>query len=114
MVYLYTDQSMGSVKTAVIREEDGKFCVRSPNNPDWNGGCYDTKGEAEKRLAEVEYFKSKGAAHRVACRWAERSAVALPEESRRTEQYQEPNTSSPGLEAVPRGRVPEEKPKTVS
>lgn len=47
------------LKTAVIREEGGKFCVRSPNNPDWNGGCYDTKGEAKKRLQEVEYFKHK-------------------------------------------------------
>jgi hypothetical protein len=44
-------------KKAVIREEGGKFCVRSPNNPDWNGGCYDTKGEAEDRLKEVEFFK---------------------------------------------------------
>lgn len=45
------------LRTAVIRKEKGKYCVRSPNNPDWNGGCYDTKGEAEKRLSEVEYFK---------------------------------------------------------
>lgn len=45
------------LQTAVIRKEKGKYCVRSPNNPDWNGGCYDSKGEAEKRLSEVEYFK---------------------------------------------------------
>jgi len=45
------------LKDAVIREEDGKYCVRSPNNPNWNGGCYDTKGEAEDRLKEVEFFK---------------------------------------------------------
>jgi hypothetical protein len=44
---------------AVIRKEDGEFCVRSPNNPDWNGGCYPSKGEAERRLEQVEYFKSK-------------------------------------------------------
>lgn len=49
------------LKSAVIREEDGKFCVRSPNNKDWNGGCYDTKGEAEKRLQEVEFFKRQAA-----------------------------------------------------
>lgn len=42
---------------AVIRKEKGQYCVRSPDNPDWNGGCYDSKGEAEKRLQQVEYFK---------------------------------------------------------
>jgi hypothetical protein len=43
---------------AVVRKEKGKgYCVKSPNNPDWNGGCYPTKGEAEKRLSEVEWFK---------------------------------------------------------
>jgi hypothetical protein len=45
------------LRTAVIREEDGQYCVRSPDNPDWNGGCYDTKGEAEDRLKQVEFFK---------------------------------------------------------
>jgi hypothetical protein len=46
------------LQTAVIRHEKGKgYCVRSPNNPDWNGGCYDSKGEAERRLKQVEYFK---------------------------------------------------------
>lgn len=45
------------LQTAVIRKEKGKYCVRSPNNPDWNGGCFDSKGEAEKRLTQVEYFK---------------------------------------------------------
>ncbi len=45
------------LRTAVIRKEKGQYCVRSPNNPDWNGGCYDTKGEAEDRLKAVEYFK---------------------------------------------------------
>ena len=61
-------------RTAVIREENGKYCVRSPNNPDWNGGCYDTKGEAEKRLSEVEYFKHKGAARVLARFWLHRVA----------------------------------------
>lgn len=44
----------------VIRKENGKYCVRSPSNPDWNGGCYDSKGAAEKRLKQVEFFKHKG------------------------------------------------------
>ena len=42
---------------AVIRKEKGQYCVKSPNNPDWNGGCYDSKEEAEKRLQQVEFFK---------------------------------------------------------
>jgi len=45
---------------AIIRKENGKYCVRSPNNPKWNGGCYDSKGAAEKRLKQVEFFKHKG------------------------------------------------------
>jgi hypothetical protein len=45
---------------AVIRKEKGEYCVRSPNNPDWNGGCYPSKGEAEERLKAVEYFKRQG------------------------------------------------------
>lgn len=49
------------IKKAVIRKNDkGEYCVKSPDNPDWNGGCYDTKEEAEERLQEVEYFKSEG------------------------------------------------------
>lgn len=59
MTYSY-DRS-GTAKTAVIRKEKGEFCVRSPDNPDWNGGCYPSKGEAEKRLEQVEYFKHKSA-----------------------------------------------------
>lgn len=56
-------------RTAVIRKEKGQYCVRSPDNPDWNGGCYDTKAEAEERLRQVEYFKHKGAAARVVARY---------------------------------------------
>jgi len=44
-------------KTAVIRKEKGKWCVRSPDNPDWNGGCYNSEEKAKARLKEVEYFK---------------------------------------------------------
>lgn len=57
---------------AVIRKEKGQYCVRSPNNPDWNGGCYDSKSEAEDRLKQVEFFKHKGATslpHRIIYRW---------------------------------------------
>lgn len=31
--------------------------MRSEKNPSWNGGCYDTKTEAEERLKQVEKFK---------------------------------------------------------
>ena len=55
--------------TAVIRKEKGQFCVRSPNNPDWNGGCFDTKGEAEDRLKQVEFFKRQALVLRVAARF---------------------------------------------
>lgn len=54
-------------KEAVIRKEKGEYCVRSPNNPNWNGGCYKSKGEAEKRLKQVEFFKRQ--ADRVALRF---------------------------------------------
>jgi 8-oxo-dGTP pyrophosphatase MutT (NUDIX family) len=47
---------------ALIREEGGKFCVRSPTNSTWSGGCFDSKGEAKKRLTEIEYFKKKDGA----------------------------------------------------
>ncbi len=50
-------------QVAVIRKEKGEFCVRSPDNPDWNGGCYSTKEKAEERLRQVEYFKRKEAAY---------------------------------------------------
>jgi len=48
-------------REGVNRKEKGEYCVRSPNNPDWNGGCYKSKGEAEGRLKEVEYFKHHSA-----------------------------------------------------
>lgn len=35
----------------------GEYCVYSPNNPDWVGGCYDTKEEASERLKQIEFFK---------------------------------------------------------
>jgi hypothetical protein len=44
-------------RTAYIKKEKGKWCVKSKHNPDWSGGCYDTKKEAEERLKQVEAAK---------------------------------------------------------
>jgi hypothetical protein len=47
-----------------VKHEKGKgYCVKSEKNPGWSGGCYGDKGEAEKRLNQVEMFKhmKKGA-----------------------------------------------------
>lgn len=48
-------------KFAYIKKikEDGKtkYEVKSESNPDWSGGKYDTKEEAEDRLRQVEFFK---------------------------------------------------------
>lgn len=45
--------------TSYIKKEKGKgYCVKSKDSPDWSGGCYPTKGEAKKRLQQVEMFKS--------------------------------------------------------
>jgi len=41
-----------------IKKTKGKgYCVKSEKSPSWNGGCYETKGEAKKRLNQVEMFK---------------------------------------------------------
>jgi hypothetical protein len=48
---------------AVVVHEHGKFCVKSPSNPDWSGGCYDTKKEAEDRLKQVEMMKHINQGH---------------------------------------------------
>lgn len=44
-------------KKSYIAKEKNKYCVKSRNNPDWSGGCYNTKAESEKRLAQVEAIK---------------------------------------------------------
>lgn len=45
-------------RTSVIRKnKKGEYCVKSESNPDWSGGCYSTKEEAEERLKQVEMFK---------------------------------------------------------
>lgn len=59
------------MRIARIVREDGKYCVKSEKpSSTWSGGCYSTKGEAEDRLREIEYFKSKSAAHSVTLRYA--------------------------------------------
>lgn len=68
---------MSGDRLSVIREEKGKYCVRSPSNPDWSGGCYDTKEEAGRRLREVEYFKHKNAAWRVVLAFAKSKGIAF-------------------------------------
>ena len=34
-----------------------QWCVRSENNPDWCGGCYDSESAAKERLKTVEMWK---------------------------------------------------------
>ena len=41
----------------MIRKRGHRWCVLSPNNPEWSGGCYDTKKEAQERLRQVERAK---------------------------------------------------------
>lgn len=52
-----SDETASQDVQSFIRHEHGEYCVHSEHNPDWNGGCYKTKGKAEKRLKQVEYFK---------------------------------------------------------
>jgi PBSX family phage portal protein len=47
---------VGSLKT--IREVDGEYCVFSEDG-ETNFGCYETRGEAEDRLAQIETFSEK-------------------------------------------------------
>ena len=51
-----------SEHTSRIVKTPGKgYCVKSEKkDSDWSGGCYPSKGEAKKRLKQVEYFKHKG------------------------------------------------------
>lgn len=64
----YGDDSVD--KTGKVVKSPGKdeWCVESEKNPDWNGGCYPSKGKAEDRLHQVEYFKHKASAQDV---WGE-------------------------------------------
>ena len=49
-----------TVSKVVKKPGKDEWCVKSEKNPDWNGGCYPSKGKAEKRLHQVEYFKHNG------------------------------------------------------
>lgn len=56
-----SDVSAEALVEGVIRKEGDEWCVRSPNNPDWSGGCYKSKEKAKKRLRQIEFFKHQGA-----------------------------------------------------
>lgn len=61
VVTLEVPEDPEDVDTSVIRKTPGKgYCVKSEKNPGWSGGCYPTRGEAEKRLNQIEYFKREG------------------------------------------------------
>lgn len=60
-----------------VKKEKGKYCVKSEHNPDWSGGCYDTKEEANERLRQVEAAKHAKAAA------PKRPARPLPPSQRR-------------------------------
>lgn len=45
------------IKKGIIVQEKGEWCVKSKDGKK-SLGCYKTKGEAVKRLQQVEYFKS--------------------------------------------------------
>jgi len=64
-------------RTAYIKKEKGKWCVKSKNNPDWSGGCYDTKKEAEERLKQVEAAKYAKASRGLRSPSSPRDAVPL-------------------------------------
>ena len=53
----YSDKESALEKDAIIVHQDGKWCVKSPKNPKWNGGCYPSREKAEQRLKTVEMFK---------------------------------------------------------
>ncbi len=57
----YFPHRTASERVSYVKKEHGEYCVHSETNPDWNGGCYDTKAEANERLRQVEYFKHRGA-----------------------------------------------------
>ncbi|HED38639.1 MAG TPA: hypothetical protein ENI76_10420 [Ignavibacteria bacterium] len=52
-----SEQTSAEMHIGYIQHKGDKWCVKSHNNKDWSGGCYDTKHEAEKRLKQVEMFK---------------------------------------------------------
>jgi len=53
----------GMESVSYVKKEKGKgYCVKSEHNPDWSGGCYPSKEEANKRLEQVEAAKHAKAA----------------------------------------------------
>jgi Fic family protein len=50
-------QDHGEEVNEVIEKEGEEHCVKSPDNPNWSGGCYPSKKSAQKRKNQVEYFK---------------------------------------------------------
>jgi hypothetical protein len=65
-----------------IVEEDGKFFVLSEDGDKRLGGPYGSRGEAEKRLEQVEYFKhhDKGRSLWTVCHRSGRVVAAYPDE----------------------------------
>lgn len=55
--FRFANMAVRVAETSVVRKDGDEYCVKSEKNPDWSGGCYDTKGEAEDRLAQVEAAK---------------------------------------------------------
>jgi hypothetical protein len=43
----------------MVKYENGKYVIKSEDGSK-TLGTYDTKEEAEKRLAQIDYFKHKG------------------------------------------------------
>jgi len=59
--YGHSESSLprGESKVSYVRKTKNKeqWCVYSENNPEWSGGCYPSKTQAEERLQQVEMFK---------------------------------------------------------
>lgn len=56
------DRTSQREETGVVKKTPGKdeWCVKSEKkDSDWSGGCYPSRGQAEKRLHQVEYFKHR-------------------------------------------------------
>lgn len=51
-----------NLSTAVIRKQGSQWCIFSKSGKKL--GCYPSKKQAQKRLREIEFFKSKSGDHR--------------------------------------------------